>query len=82
MNQPKICIDCAHFVSERECKHHSLGIDLVTGKPKTEFAAVMRLPNNRCTPEAVLFEPQEAVIYDLRDIFPEPQFPNLERTTK
>lgn len=70
MNQPKICIDCAHFVSDRECKHPSLGIDLVNGKPKVEWCAVMRLSAGSCKPEGLLYQPQEAVIYDIADLFP------------
>ena len=79
---PKLCIDCKHFVNSRECKHPSNGIDLIDGKTRVEWCAVMRLEQNRCKPDALLFEPQEAVIYDLADLFPAPQFPNLERTTK
>ena len=44
--------------------------DLVTGKQKEEYAAMMRLISSACKPEALLFEPQEAVIYDLADLFP------------
>ena len=82
MNKPKICIDCAHFVSPRECKHPSLGIDLVNGKPKQEWAAVMRLDQSKCKTVGLLFEPMEAVIYDLRDLFPTPQFPNVRGETQ
>ena len=82
MNQPKICIDCAHFVADRECKHPSLGIDLVNGKPRLEWAAVMRLNHNKCKTEGLLFEPMEAVIYDLKDLFPAPQFPNIRGETQ
>ena len=74
----KLCIDCKHFVSKRECKHPSNGIDLIDGKARLEWCAIMRLPQNKCTPEAILFEPQEAVIYDLADLFPAPPFPNLK----
>lgn len=70
MDSPKLCIDCAHFVSERECKHPSIGIDLVDGKPKQELCAVMRLPAAPCKPEALLYQPMEAVIYDIADLFP------------
>lgn len=70
MNQPKLCIDCAHFVSPRECKHPNLGIDLIDGKSKLEWCAVMRLPAGSCKPEALLYQPQEAVIYDIADLFP------------
>jgi hypothetical protein len=80
--EPKLCIDCKHFVNKRECKHPSNGIDLIDGKTRVEWCAIMRLEQNRCKPEALLFEPQEAVIYDLADLFPEAPFPSLERTTK
>ena len=78
MNQPKFCVDCK-YLSNRDCTHPSIGLDLVYGKPKTEYASVMRLVQSPCKPEALLFEPQEAVIYDLADLFPAPAFPNLER---
>jgi hypothetical protein len=78
---PKLCIDCKHY-SNRNCQHPSLGISLVDGHPKTEYAAAMRLPASKCATEAILFEPQEAVIYDLADLFPAPPIPNLERTEK
>ena len=70
MNQPKLCIDCVHFVSPRECKHPNLGIDYIDGKSKLEWCAVMRLPASSCKPEALLYQPQEAVIYDIADLFP------------
>ncbi len=70
MNQPKLCIDCAHFVSPRECKHPSNGIDLIDGKLNRNWCSVMRLIVSSCKPEALLFEPQEAVIYDIADLFP------------
>jgi hypothetical protein len=81
MESPKLCIDCKHLY-QRECQHPSLGISLVDGKPKSEFAAIMRLEQNSCKPAGLLFEPMEAVIYDLADLFPAPQFPSLERTNQ
>ena len=82
MESPKLCIDCKHFVSKRECKHPSNGIDLIDGKTKVEWCAVMRLEQNSCKPAGLLFEPQEAVIYDLADLFPAPQFPNVRGEAK
>ena len=70
MDSPKFCIDCKHLFLQRECSHPNIGLDLVTGKPKTEYAAVMRLVQSSCKPEALLFEPVEAVIYDIADLFP------------
>ena len=81
MNQPKFCVDCKHLKG-RMCQHPSIGLDLVTGKQKEEYAAMMRLVSYACKPEALLFEPQEAVIYDLADLFPAPKFPNLERNSQ
>ena len=81
MDTPKLCIDCKHFTGKRECKHPSNGIDFIDGKAKIEWCAIMRLPANSCKPEALLFEPMEAVIYDLADLFPAPAFPNLERNS-
>ena len=77
----KLCIDCKHYKS-RSCNHPSTGISLVDGEIKGEYASVMRLDQSLCKEEALLFEPMEAVIYDLADLFPEAPFPNLERTTK
>jgi hypothetical protein len=68
--EAKLCIDCKHYAPERICKHPSLGFSYVDGKPKTDFASVMRLPYQDCKPEGLLFEPMEAVIYDMADIFP------------
>lgn len=83
MESIKLCIDCKHFVANiRSCQHPILGISLVDGKPKTDSPSFMRLNFSYCKEEALLFEPQEAVIYDLADLFPEAPFPSLERTTK
>ena len=76
MNQPLFCIDCK-YLKDRMCTHPSIGLDLVTGKQKEEYAAMMRLTTYACKPEALLYEEMEPVIYDLRDFFPNP-----ERTTK
>ena len=70
METPKFCVDCKYLFLQRDCSHPSIGLDLVSGKPKTEYASVMRLVQSPCKPEALLFEPQEAVIYDLADLFP------------
>jgi len=69
--EAKLCIDCKHFnVGYRFCQHPSLGHSLVDGEPKADFASVLRLPSQACKPEGLLFEPMEAVIYDMADIFP------------
>ena len=64
MNTPLFCINCKHY-SSRNCAHPSLGLDLVEGKHKTEYAALMRLDSYACKPAALLFEQVEAVTYDL-----------------
>ena len=79
MESPKLCIDCKYYVAVRNCKHPSLGISLVDGTPNTDFCAVMRSSNRNCGVEAALFEPVEAVIYDLAELFPEAPFPNLRK---
>jgi hypothetical protein len=63
MNTPLFCINCKHY-SSRMCAHPSLGLDLVEGKHKTEYAAMMRLESQPCKPAGLLFEQVEAVIYD------------------
>ena len=67
--EQKLCIDCKHFKS-RSCEHPILGTSLVDGYPNSEYAAVMRLESRECKPAALLFEPMEAVIYDMADLFP------------
>ena len=57
--ETKFCKDCLHF-KEGEyvnwCYHPSLGPDLVTAKPKSQVANVMRLAHQPCGEEAKLFE--------------------------
>ena len=78
----KLCIDCKHLRG-RDCLHPSLGHSLVDGKPNAEYASVMRVDSpTACGTIGRYFEPVEAVIYDLRDLFPVPPIPNLERTEK
>ena len=78
----KLCIDCKHLRG-RDCLHPSLGHSLVDGKPNVEYASVMRVDSpNACGTIGRYFEPMEAFIYDLADLFHAPSFPNLERTTK
>lgn len=77
----KLCIDCKYLKS-RKCHHPITGIDLVEGGIRTETAAVMRLDSQLCKTEALLFEPQEAVIYDLAELFPDVNFPNIKGATK
>ena len=76
MSELKLCIDC-NYLRGRKCHHPVTGVDLVEGGIRTELAAVMRLDSQPCKPEALLFQPQEAVIYDLRDLFPDVNFPNI-----
>jgi len=64
MSNPLFCINCKHY-SSRYCSHPSLGVDLVTGKHKTEYAAMMRLESYPCKTAGLLFEQVEAVTYDL-----------------
>ena len=68
--EAKLCIDCKHYTPVRACKHPSLGFSLVDGTHNTDVCAVMRLPSQACKPEGLLFEPMEAVVYDMADIFP------------
>jgi hypothetical protein len=42
----------------------------------------MRLDSFPCKTEALLFELQEAVIYDIADLFPEAPFPNIRGEAK
>jgi hypothetical protein len=79
MESPKLCIDCKHYIAVRRCKHPSLGFSLVDGEQNTDSCAVMRLPSQRCGIDAALFEPVEAVVYDLAELFPEAPFPNLRK---
>jgi len=81
MNEPKLCIDCKHFKA-RSCYHPSIGFDLVEGGIKSEYCAVMRLDTRACKPEGLLFEPMEAVVYDLAALFPDVNFPNIKGETK
>ena len=76
MSEPKLCIDCKHFKA-RSCYHPSNGIDLVEGKIQSEFCAIMRLQYRECKPEGLLFEPMEAVVYDIAALFPDTNFPNI-----
>lgn len=77
MNQPKLCIDCKHYKS-RNCYVPANGVDLVDGGLKSEMCVVMRSESGICKPSAILFEPQEAVIYDLAELFPDVNFPNIK----
>jgi hypothetical protein len=79
MSEPKLCIDCKHQ-KDRSCYHSSYVIDLVDGKLLYQACAIMRLEHYPCKPEAILFEPMEAVIYDIADLFPEAPFPNIRGT--
>ena len=72
----KLCIDCKHYKS-RSCFHPSIGVDLVEGGLKSEYCAVMRLDTRACKPEGLLFEPMEAVVYDIAALFPDTNFPNI-----
>ena len=72
----KLCIDCKHYKS-RNCYHPENGIDLVDGGLKSDMCVVMRSEAGKCKPSALLFEPQEAVIYDLAELFPDVNFPNI-----
>jgi hypothetical protein len=63
MTNPLFCINCKHY-SSRSCAHPSLGIDLVEGKHKTEYAALMRLDSYGCKTAGLLFEQLEPVVYD------------------
>lgn len=76
MSEPKLCIDCKYLKS-RTCYHPATGTDLVEGGVRKESAAVMRLESQLCKPEGLLFEPVEAVVYDIRDLFPDVNFPNI-----
>ena len=76
MSEPKLCIDCKYY-KNRYCHHSTHGIDLVDGTPNYVYCAMMRLDHYPCKTEALLFEPQEAVIYDIADLFP-----NREGATK
>lgn len=67
--EPKLCIDCKHYV-HRMCEHPSFGFSLVDGKKNSIFCVTARGGFGQCKPEAILFEPQEAVIYDMADLFP------------
>ena len=75
----KLCIDCKHYVAVRNCKHPILGLSLIDGEPNTDSCAVMRLQSQRCGIEAALFEPVEAVVYDLAELFSDAPFPNIRR---
>jgi hypothetical protein len=77
----KLCIDCKYLKS-RKCHHPITGIDLVEGGIRTELAAVMRLHSEPCKPEAILFEAMEPVIYDLAELFPNVNFPNIKGETQ
>jgi len=81
MSELKLCIDCKHL-KDRKCHHPITGIDLVEGGIRTETAAVMRLDSQLCKTEALLFEAMEPVIYDLRDLFPDFNFPNIKGETQ
>jgi hypothetical protein len=76
----KICTDCKHHKA-RNCFHPSLGVDLVDGTEKSQLCAIMRLDFQPCTPNGLLFEAAEPVVYDLAALFPDVNFPNLIRTT-
>lgn len=82
MSEPKLCIDCKYFKSNRLCYHPSNGNDYVEGGIKSESCSILRLEHRSCKPEGLLFEPMEPVIYDIRDIFPAPQFPNIRGETQ
>jgi hypothetical protein len=81
MSEPKLCIDC-NYLRGRKCHHPITGVDLVEGGIRTESAAVMRLDSQPCKTQGLLFEPLEAVIYDLRDLFPDVNFPNIKGATQ
>ena len=81
MNQPKLCIDCKHYKS-RNCYVPANGVDLVDGGLKAEMCVVMRSEAGKCKPSGLLFEPQEAVIYDLAALFPNVNFPNIKGETQ
>lgn len=57
--ETKFCKDCLHF-KEGEyvnwCYHPVLGPDLVTSKPRSQVANVMRLTHQPCSKDAKLFE--------------------------
>lgn len=57
--ETKFCKDCKHFSEGTYlewCYHPALGINVVTSKLKTQYAAIMRLPNHLCGEDAKLFE--------------------------
>ena len=81
MSEPKLCIDCK-YLKGRKCHNPITGIDLVQGGIRTESAAVMRLDFQLCKTEALLFEPMEAITYDLAALFPDTQFPNIRGETQ
>jgi hypothetical protein len=76
MSEPKLCINCKHYKT-RNCYHPKNGIDLVDGGLKSDMCVVMRSEAGKCKPSALLFEPQEAVIYDIDELFSETPFPNI-----
>jgi hypothetical protein len=81
MSEPKLCIDCK-YLKNRKCHNPITGIDLVEGGIRTELAAVMRLDSQLCKTEALLFEPMEAITYDLAALFPDTLFPNIKGATQ
>ena len=63
MDEPKFCVNCAHFNSaERDCAHPAnKQIDLVRGRLATIFdPAYLRQSENFCGPEGNWFVAQEA----------------------
>lgn len=60
--ESKLCKDCRHFDAGREsCRHqNNMRRDLVHGKYRSIHSPdFLREAGNRCTPEALWFEPKD-----------------------
>lgn len=60
------CIKCKHRVRSvmnflttqfLECKHPSIPVDPITGKPGTQFCSIQRRGMGSCGPKGSMYEP-------------------------